>query len=177
MQKTMTVREFEDAFSSRVKAYAVLFARKWGLSRVLTDDLYQACWIGICESLPYWKASDGSKAHKSAFNWCAGPMRKQMERVIRSHFGLKPVSKGIIKDLRADLDSTNEPASKPDLDSYIDLKNALENDPKPAHVARFVLTVVNPHERELVARSVRLTRQAVGMSVRKTRERLRLALG
>jgi len=172
----MSPTEFHKTYSRRVRAYAATFCQKWGLPLHIADDLEQACWLGIIDALPYWKPSDGKRAHKSAFNWCAPSMRWEMEKVVRTHHGMKPSSAGPIEALTDSEDFTAFKGTSVDVESAIDLKRALENDPKPLHVARFVLTAINPNEQATVAVNNRVSRQAICMSVRRTRERLRLAL-
>lgn len=173
----MKPTEFHKTYHRRVRSYAHLMAKKWGLPAHIAQDLEQACWLGIIEALPYWKASDGTRAHKSAFNWCAPVMCREMEKVIRTHHGMRPLSSGKIEALTDSEDFSTFQGRSIDVESAIDLKQALQNDPKPIHVARFVLTAINPNEQAAVAVNNRVSRQAICMSVRRTRERLRLALG
>jgi len=173
----MKTAEFHSTYNRRVRAYAFLMAKKWGLAAHMAEDLEQACWLGILEALPYWRPSDGTRAHKSAFNWCAPVMCREMEKVIRTHHGMKPLSTGAIVNLTDSEDFASFEGRSIDIETAIDLKQALQNDPKPVHVARFVLTAINPNEQATVALGQKISRQAICMSVRRTRERLRLALG
>lgn len=176
----MTFEQFHLTYKNRVRSYATGYRRKLGLRCSQTaDDFEQACWLGVLSALPSWSAigADSRIRHKSAFNWCAPSMRREMEKQLRVFAGSKPSGTGQIMFLEDSIDFGQFEGIDLDLPALIDLRRAIENDPKPKQVARFVLTAINPNEQATVAVSQKITRQAVCKAVRQTRERLRLALG
>jgi DNA-directed RNA polymerase specialized sigma24 family protein len=144
----------------------------------MLPDLEQAALIGALKALPYWRADGG----KSVFNWCAGPMKREMMKVVRSHFGYRPCGSDEIRDVCDSFDDSEGVEEVPgyltlDLEERIDLKRILANDPKPQHVLRFIASTLSPSSGADLARGENISRQAICSSNRRTRQRLREAFG
>ncbi len=178
----MEFEAFLKLYDLRVKSYVSKFRKAWRLPHDLQQDLYQVSLLAVWKNLPYWKSelSEGREG-LSAFNWCAGPMRRAMEAAMKSHHGLKPFS-GAIRDdsipTFVELENTHTTDnSMTHLEDTIDLKRLLQADPKPSHVVRFIATALSPASGADIARAHGISRQAVCISVSKTRKRLRSAWG
>lgn len=171
----MDFNSFLEKYGSRINAYVSRFRKAWRLPTDFEDDLRQAAHIGAWGALPYWREGIG---HKSAFNWCAGPMRRNMERALRSHHGYKPCGSEAIREVCSEyVEGEYQADMGLGAEETIDLKRILMADRKPAHVVRFIATALSPASGADIARASGISRQAVCISVRQTRKRLRMAMG
>lgn len=168
----MDFQQFLDMFEKRVNSYVSRQRYRFRLPSSYIDDLRQAAYLGILEALPRWSPSGGM----SAFNWCAGPMRRQMERVIRSYLGMKPCSVSELKS--EDMPLTGcEVAISPNIENVIDVRRLIESDSNQKHVARFVISVLSPSSGGDLARAENITRQGINWTNQLTKKRLRAAYG
>lgn len=175
MEPILEFESFLSLYASRIKSYVSRFRRAFRLPLDIEADLLQAAHIAIWKNLPYWREFEGNK---SAFNWCAGPIRAAMEKTVRAHLGAKPCGKARIPIPTAEyIEGAHESDPGIAIEDYIDLKSVLTTDPKPQHVVRFIATALSPASGADIARSYGISRQAVCISVSKTRNRLRLAMG
>lgn len=171
----MDFEGFIRLYGRRLESYVSKFRRAWKLPADYQDDLRQAAYLGALGALPYWKDIPGGK---SAFNWCAGPMRSHMERALRSFHGLKPCGTGPINGFATEYIEGDYSADVGlGAEETIDLKRILLADRKPAHVVRFIATALSPASGADIARASGISRQAVCISVSQTKKRLRMAMG
>jgi DNA-directed RNA polymerase specialized sigma24 family protein len=171
----MTFEEFVQSEGVRLESYVLRFGRRFSASASLLADMRQEAHLAAFRALPYWKPKSGNK---SAFNWCAGPMRRAMEKALRRELGLRPCSTGPIRDMRREYDDARFLGpTLPDMESRLDLQRALVNDRKPAQIMRLIMTALSPMSGADLARDEGISRQAVNLSARRARSRLRLALG
>lgn len=160
---------------NRVEAYIFRFGRTFGVSDDSLHDLRQEAHLAAFRALFYWREGAG---HKSAFNWCAGPMRRAMAKSIRREYGLRPCGSEPIRDRRDTFDDSRRYGERvPDLESTLDLRRILAQDPKPAQVMRLIMSALSPASPEKFASDVGISRQSIWASNTKTKARLRLAMG
>lgn len=172
---SMTFDEFMSKYRQRLDSYVSRFCKAFRLPGDLRDDLYQAAQIGVLLQIPSWRDYIGGK---SAFNWCATAIRREMEQTVRRHHGLKIRSMDPIPRDSLEFEETMAvDRGYCTIDETLDLKRALTADRKPAHIVRFIATALSPASGADIARFHGISRQAVCMSVSQTRKRLRLAMG
>lgn len=177
----MEFAEFLKTEGNRLEAYISRFARQFGLSDDSKGDLRQEAHLAAFRALQYWRPGNGadeSFPRKSAFNWCAGPMRRAMETAIKREFGQLPYGREKICDKRAEFNEAHysvRPAYT--IEESIDLRRAIVNDRKPQQIVRLIMTALSPASGADIARDARISRQAISVSNRKAKARLRAALG
>jgi DNA-directed RNA polymerase specialized sigma24 family protein len=174
----MTFDQFVKTYDSRLESYIRRYARTFGIRGDGLHDLRQEAHLAAFRALSYWREGDG---HKSAFNWCAGPMRRAMEKAVRREFGLRPCTNEPIRNLRADFDDCRvrytETDRTPDLENIIDLKTALVKDRKPQQIVRLIMSALSPDSEVDFAARHGISRQSMWASNDRAKARLRRALG
>lgn len=175
MRCPLEFEAFLKIYAARTKSYISKFRRAFGLPLDFEQDLTQAAHIAIWKNLPYWREFEGNK---SVFNWVCGPMRRAMEKTMRGYRGAKPCGKKPLLNLESEyIEGMHLGDCGLDIESTIDLKRILLADKKPQHVVRFIATALSPASGADIARANGISRQAVCMSVSRTRKRLRMAMG
>lgn len=191
--KTVNFEQFLAAEGRRLENYIQRFAWSFGLSGSILHDLRQEAHLAAFRALPYWRAAtsldpaiwadEGATQatdrdlRKSVFNWCAGPMRRAMERTVKREFGQRPYGKAAIRDFRRAFDDTRMAAPiGPPIEDAIDLRRALAADRKPKQLLRFVAAALSPMAGAELAKAEGISRQAVNLSARRAKARLRVAL-
>lgn len=173
----MTFEHFLKTHEDRINSYIRRYARAFYITGTAREDLKQEAYMAAFRVLKYWKAIPGGK---SAFNWCAGPMRAAMERAVRREYGQRPASKEPIWDRRAPYDDTNVRYAATDsmegLENMLDLKTAMALDRKPQHIVRLVMAALSPMSEVEFAKSHGITKQSMWASNKNTRARLRRRL-
>lgn len=184
----MKIEQFLAENRSRLTAYAATYCRRFRLPVDMEGDLFNAAVIGAMGALPYWKESlgaDGAKARssKSVFNWCAGPMRREMERAMRSHLGYKPNSKGEIArvcdafhDDLGDGVQLSAMTVEAKMADVCELRRLLRTTPRTPHLVRFLAVALSPAGGADLARAQGVSRQAICVSVKQARRDLKAAL-
>jgi DNA-directed RNA polymerase specialized sigma24 family protein len=166
-----------DAFmasnASRLESYIRRFARAFRLSGESLSDLRQEAHFAAYRALPYWRAIPGGK---SAFNWCAGPMRRAMEKAVRREYGQKPCSSDAIRDRRAPYDDSKTGERllglSAGLDEIIDLKAALASDHNPGQIQRLLMSAFSPASGGALAKASGISRQSMWASNHRAKVRL-----
>lgn len=159
----------------RVESYVIRFGKAFGVNGDILHDLRQEAHLAAYRALFYWREGSG---HKSAFNWCAGPMRRAMEKSLRREYGLRPCGTEPIENRRDAYDDTRRYDENPtDLASTLDLRRILAQDPKPAQIMRLIMSALSPASPETFAASAGVSRQSVWASNLKAKARIRRALG
>jgi RNA polymerase sigma factor (sigma-70 family) len=148
-----------------------MFARMHHVDRNLILDLEQSAWLAVVQELPYWSPSGG----KSAFNWCAGPMKRAMLRCYRSSKGCQPYGKSPIPKTTV-YDSKDNPVQPADIAERIDLHRALALDPKPQQIMRLIMVALSVTTGADIAKSVGLSKMTICEHLNKAKSRLRLSL-
>lgn len=164
--------------ANRLESYILRFAKTFGLSGEPVADLRQEAHIAAFRALPYWREGQG---HMSPFNWCAGPMRRAMEKAIKREFGMRPCSSEPIYDRREAYDEERVCYAGTDsmgsLGDIIDLKAAIARDKKPAQIRRLVMAAFSPDSEVVLAKKVGISRQSLWASNDRAKTRLLRRLG
>lgn len=169
----MTPTEFHRLYDKKLRAYVRRTHASFGLPPYMREDMYQACWLSIGRTLKSWRPDGG----RSAFNWCASQMKKEMTAVWRAYFcnpkyGWRREINPFIEHL-GHREAIDAPV---DIDLVIDLKRILVREPRTAQTRRFIWSALNPNSGADLARQHNLTRQAANAALRTTRRHLRASL-
>lgn len=169
----MDFSHFLAIHASRLESYIRRFARAFRISGESLADLRQEAHLAAFRALPYWRDISGGK---SAFNWCAGPMRRAMEKSIRREYGMKPCSTDTIYDRRVPYDDskTGEKlgVATAGTDDILDLKAALASDHNPAQIRRLLMSAFSPASGGALARASGISRQSMWASNHRAKVRL-----